>query len=114
MKSGKNVSVSHIRDLVGTIDREKAAIGVYITLTEPTKPMLTEAASAGFFENAWGKFPRIQLLTIQDLFDGKRIEYPMAGRADVTFAKAPRAKNDSNDTATIKGMETNPNNKKRK
>ena len=115
VKSGKHVSVAHIRDLVGTIDREKAAIGVYITLTEPTKPMKTEAASAGIYTSLYGpKYPRIQILTIKELLAGKRIERPYGGQADTTLAKAQRVKADGAQTATIEGMETNPNGKMRK
>jgi hypothetical protein len=45
----------------GVIEREKAAIGALITLREPTKPMLTEAAAAGFYESKEfpGRYPRV-------------------------------------------------------
>lgn len=46
--------VNHVRDLKGVLEREKAALGALITLREPTKPMLTEAASAGFYESKAG------------------------------------------------------------
>ena len=46
VKSGY-VGVNHVRDLKGVIEREKAAIGALITLREPTKSMLTEAAAGG-------------------------------------------------------------------
>lgn len=51
VKPGENVGVSMIRDLKGVIDRERAGVGVFLTLTEPTKPMITEAASAGLHED---------------------------------------------------------------
>jgi site-specific DNA-methyltransferase (adenine-specific) len=47
VKSG-HVNASHIRDLVGTLKRESAAIGIFITLEPPSQDMKTEAASAGF------------------------------------------------------------------
>ncbi len=47
VKSGY-VVVSHVRDLKGVIEREKATLGALITLREPTKPTLKEAAAAGF------------------------------------------------------------------
>lgn len=77
VKSGK-VSSRDIRDLVGTIDREKAAIGVLITLQDPTRDMIGEAASAGFYTSlAWGQdYPRIQILTIKDLLGWKQINMP--------------------------------------
>ena len=47
VKAGENIGVAMIRDLRGVIEREGADIGVFLTLTEPTKPMITEAAGAG-------------------------------------------------------------------
>jgi DNA modification methylase len=82
--------VAHVRDLRGVIEREKAEIGVLLTMQEPTAAMRKEAASAGFYESAWGKHPRLQVLTIQDLLDGKRIAYPPSRQVDRTFRKAPR------------------------
>ncbi len=63
VKSG-HVNSSHIRDLVGTVQREQAAIGVYITLDVPTRDMTTEAVKAGFYHSpGWNKeYPRIQIL----------------------------------------------------
>ena len=90
VKAG-HTSVSHLRDLRGVLDREKAQIGVLISLQKPTQPMRTEAASAGFYESPWGtKHPRLQILTIEELLDGKQIDYPRGG-ANVTFKQAPRA-----------------------
>jgi hypothetical protein len=92
VKSGY-VGVNHVRDLKGVIEREKAAIGALITLREPTKPMLTEAAAAGFYESKEfpGRYPRLQILTIAELLAGKKLEYPSGPVArDETFAKAER------------------------
>ncbi len=88
VKSGK-VSSRDIRDLVGTVEREKAAIGVFITLKPPSKPMKKEAASAGFYKSAlWaGDFPKIQILTIEELLAGASIAMPSALRS---FKKAER------------------------
>lgn len=88
VKSG-HVGAALIRDLVGTLDREQAAIGVFITLEEPSRDMISEAAGAGFYESpGWKrKFPRIQILTIADLFSGKRVEMPLAYG---TFKQAER------------------------
>lgn len=94
VKSG-HVSVSQIRDFLGVIEREKAVIGVFITLEEPTGPMKKEAASAGFYETEIHisgrtmKYPRIQILTIEDLFNGKEFEYPQWA-LDATHKKAKR------------------------
>jgi hypothetical protein len=58
-----------IRDLAHVVDREKAKIGVFITLAEPTKPMRTEAVKVGYYETSYGKYPKIQILTIRELFE---------------------------------------------
>ena len=78
VKSG-HVSVAQVRDLKGVLDRENAQIGVFITLNPPTRPMLQEAATAGFyvpdhFPNL--RFPRLQVLTIEELFSGRRSPVP--------------------------------------
>lgn len=70
VKGGKNVGVSMVRDLKGVIERERAAIGVFITLAEPTRPMLKEAASAGLYDSGFRKHARIQIKTIAELMDG--------------------------------------------
>jgi len=79
VKSGK-VNAAHIRDLSGVVEREKAAIGVFITLEPPSAPMLTEAVSAGYYESPlWQKkYPRLQILTIEELLDGRQIDMPPA------------------------------------
>ncbi len=84
------VGVNHVRDLKGLLGREKAAMGALLTLREPTKPMLTEAAAPGFYESRDfpGRYPRLQILTIAELLAGKKLEYP-AHRVE-TFAKAER------------------------
>src|SRR5216684_2366989 len=77
VKSG-HVNSSHIRDLVGTLKREDAAIGLFITLETPTRDMLIEAASAGFYHSpGWNKdYPRIQILTIEELLHNAEVKMP--------------------------------------
>jgi len=85
----------HIRDLRGVIEREKAEIGVLISMEEPTKHMRTEAAGAGFYDSPWGKrFPHLQILTVGELLEGKGIEYPPPSQVNVTFKKAPKTRED--------------------
>lgn len=90
VKAG-GVGVAQLHELRGVVERERAEVGVFICLEEPTRPMRTEAASAGFYESSWGKHPRIQILTVAELLEGKRIDYPPT-RANVTFKKAPQSK----------------------
>jgi DNA modification methylase len=87
VKAGK-VQASHVRDLVGVLQREQAQIGVLISLNEPTQPMREEAASASFYTSPWGRHPTIQLLTIGELLDGKTIDMP-AGGAHMTQVALP-------------------------
>jgi DNA modification methylase len=93
VKAG-HVTSNHVRDLRGVVDREKAAMGVLISMEDPTVPMRTEAVTAGFFESkTWGqKYPKIQLLTVADLLAGKQIEMPPIKQVGATFTKAPKAK----------------------
>jgi site-specific DNA-methyltransferase (adenine-specific) len=89
VKAGKNIGVSYVRDLRGVIEREKAAIGVLISMHEPTKPMIAEATSAGFYESPWGtKHSRIQILRIEELLGGKSIDYPSFRGVNVTHMAA--------------------------
>ncbi|MCE2489527.1 MAG: restriction endonuclease [Anaerolineae bacterium] len=98
VKSGK-VSRRDIGDLRGRLqggvypasgEASGAAIAVFITLEPPTGPMQQEAISAGHYESEiWGRFPRLQILTIEDLLDGKMVEMPTEHG---TFRQAPRAR----------------------
>ena len=94
VKAGQNINVAYVRDLRGVIEREKAAIGVLITMEEPTKPMTKEAAEAGFYkdESAFdtGTYPRIQILTVEQLLSGAQVQYPRL--LESTFKKAPKAR----------------------
>ncbi|HOV03770.1 MAG TPA: DNA methyltransferase [Kaistiaceae bacterium] len=92
---GGGVSVDQIHKLKSVIEREKALVGLFITLKEPTKPMIAEAASAGFAEIDMGTgtatFPRIQILTIDGLLSGR--EHPRLPIIDSTaFRRAPKEK----------------------
>ena len=103
VKSGK-VSSADIRNLVGTLDREGAAIGAFITLQEPTRDMRTEAASAGYYHApVWDRhFARVQLLTVAGLLDGTaRLEMPPV--AYTTFKEAPRVRDDGPEQGKLFG-----------
>jgi DNA modification methylase len=89
VKGGENVGVAMIRDLAHVVDREKAKIGLFVTLAESTGPMRTEAIKVGYYESPFsGKIPKIQILTIEELFAGRKPHIPLV---DVTtFKKAQR------------------------
>lgn len=77
VKSG-NVSVKDIRDFSHVLDRENAEIGIFVTLEQPTKPMITEAVSKGFYKSRHfnKNFPRIQILTIEEILNGATPDIP--------------------------------------
>lgn len=71
VKGGEHVSVPMIRDLGHVVNREKASLGLFVTLTKPTGPMKQEAVKAGFYVNPMGApVPKIQILTIEGLLAG--------------------------------------------
>lgn len=88
VKGGANVNVAMIRDLGHVVDREKAKMGVFVTLAKPTGPMEKEAIKAGFYETAYGKFPKLQIVTIEDLFNGKKPQLPLVDTSQ--FKKAAK------------------------
>ncbi len=89
VKGGKNVSVNMIRDLHSAMEREKAPIGVFITAALPTRPMETEAAAVGSIESevTGRKHPRLQILTLAELFQGKKPDIPWVDASVLKSAK---------------------------
>ena len=89
VKAG-HTGVHHVRDLKGTMERERAVIGALLTLEEPTAPMLREAAAAGIYspKELPGRYPRIQIVTIAQLLDGLKLDYPQ--HRIETFKRAER------------------------
>ena len=90
VKGGGNVGVKDIRELIAVVDRERAKIGVYISLEPHTEPMKKEAAGAGLQETLVGKVPKIQILTVEDLFAGKRPRIPLMERGFKAAAREER------------------------
>lgn len=91
VKSG-HVSRGQIGTLKGDMEREKAEIGLFVTLSPPTGPMNQEAIAAGFYEPEHfpgQQFPRVQILTIEELLNGKVAQYPRYA-PQATFRQAPR------------------------
>ncbi len=93
VKSG-TLKLSEVRDFAHVIEREKAPIGVMISLDSPTRDMRTEAASMGRYKPTYPSpdgavYDRYQLLTVADLFEGRQPKYPPF--RNVTFKVAPEA-----------------------
>jgi DNA modification methylase len=76
VKGTEKVGVQMIRDLRGTIEREKAPIGVFVSLAEPTKDMRDDAAEAGVVDIGGHNYRRIQMYTVTELLNGKRVDLP--------------------------------------
>lgn len=94
VKSGK-VNSGDIRDLRGTLERENAAMGLFVTLEAPTRDMEKEAVSAGYYHSTFTgqQYPKLQILTIKDLLDGRT---PSTPQSYTTFKQAERVREDPN------------------
>jgi len=78
----------------------KGDIVILTTLHRPTQTMTDEAASAGFFTSEhFGKFPRVQILTIEDLLGGKTLQMPQS--LERTFKQAERMNTSTKDQRTL-------------
>ena len=90
VKSGQ-VHATYVRDLRAVVEREKAVMGLLITLESPTKPMLTEALSAGYYHSPWWNrdYHKMQIRTIEELLAGQRFEMPPT---NITLAQAERVR----------------------
>jgi site-specific DNA-methyltransferase (adenine-specific) len=74
VKGGTHIGAQIVRDLLGTVQATKSAMGILITLYEPTEQMKQAAMEAEYYESpTWGhKYPRIQMLTIPELLKGAK------------------------------------------
>ena len=97
---GGQVTVSQIRDLMAVVDREKAALGLFISLDPPTAPMRTEAANGGFFHSdLWQRdFPKMQLRTIGEMLAGNGFDLPPRAAA---YQPAQRVRGSQGRQATL-------------
>ncbi|ABC83394.1 DNA methyltransferase [Anaeromyxobacter dehalogenans] len=78
VKGGRTVTPANVRELHGTVQREKAAMGVLVTMQDPTQEMRVEAARAGMWKDphTGRKYPRLQIVSASDIFAGRRVDYP--------------------------------------
>jgi site-specific DNA-methyltransferase (adenine-specific) len=93
VKSG-NVNVKNIREFIRVVEREKASIGAFVCFSEQVTRAMSEAAKEmGFYKSElWGKkFPRIQIITVEDLLSGKTVNYPQF--PNITFKSAINNRN---------------------
>ena len=90
---GGSTGPVHVRELKGTVEREKAAMGILITLDPPTNDMKTEASTAGFYESKLfkKKFPKIQILSVKEYFENnQRAQLPRFTKRSIAFKQAPK------------------------
>lgn len=77
VKGGHQIGPAMVRDLRGTVEREKAGFGIFICIKRPTSDMKKEASLGGMTETPLGtRHPRIQIYTIKDYFDGRTPDLP--------------------------------------
>ena len=101
---GGRVSSPQIRDLKGVVERESAALGLFITLEQPTREMRTEAASGDFFHSdLWERdFPKIQICTVAEMLEGNGFELPPRPSA---YQPAQRVRRPQGQQAKMDGLE---------
>jgi site-specific DNA-methyltransferase (adenine-specific) len=85
VKGGVNIQSKDIDALLGAMDKHKCQLGVFLTIAEPTKPMLDTIAGAGFVEIPGFNIPRLQILTLKDYFKNKKLKLPSV---NITFKAA--------------------------
>jgi site-specific DNA-methyltransferase (adenine-specific) len=85
---GGGTGVKDIGRLAQVMEREKAPLGVFITAENPTRAMEKDAAAVGRFEDEWGRtYPKLQILTLAELFQGKKPEIPFVDPSSIKRAK---------------------------
>ena len=84
VKSGK-VNVKNLREFIHVVNTQQAAMGVFVCFQEQvTAPMEREAKQQGYYSPTIGQigtyttqFPKIQILTIEDILNGEQVKMPM-------------------------------------
>ena len=71
VKGGESIGPGMVRDFRGVLNREKAEMGLFICLRQPTPAMRTEAASVGIADTVHGDLPKLQIVSIEEWFEGK-------------------------------------------
>ncbi|TIR16170.1 MAG: site-specific DNA-methyltransferase [Mesorhizobium sp.] len=96
VKGGQHVGAKDVREFKAVMERERAEMGLFICLREPTREMRSEAASFGFVDTAHGHLPRLQIVSIERWFAGERPVIPSLGHVSREFfrmaGKAEKAK----------------------
>jgi hypothetical protein len=78
------------QQIAGYVSEQVFGGGAFVRVDVPAQQMRTEAASAGFYDSPWGKHPKLQLLTVAELLDGKTVDYPRTAGVNRTYKQAPK------------------------
>jgi site-specific DNA-methyltransferase (adenine-specific) len=96
VKGGQSLNPAMVKDLIVTVDQEGAKMGVLLTLEPPTKGMVAQAASAGFYKTQYGRFPKIQIVIVEQLFSpGNPLHLPWQDTSVFKKAKREQAEKQS-------------------
>jgi len=94
VKGGKTIGPQFVRDLLGTVQTQKAQMGVLITMAEPTRGILDALNHAGTYELPVNnqRFPKVQVITVAELLHGKRPQMPQTLLPYIAATKRTAAK----------------------
>jgi site-specific DNA-methyltransferase (adenine-specific) len=85
---GGGTGVKDIGRLAQVMEREKAELGVLVTAQLPTSAMIKDAAAVGRFTDEWGRtYPKLQILTLAEMFQGKKPDIPFVDPSSIKRAK---------------------------
>jgi site-specific DNA-methyltransferase (adenine-specific) len=85
VKGGEHISSKDVDALLGILAKFECQAGVFLTIEPPTKPMVETIATSGTVTTPIGIFPKLQLLTLGQFFEGKKLKLPAE---NITFKKA--------------------------
>jgi site-specific DNA-methyltransferase (adenine-specific) len=89
VKAGEHIGPAFVRELRGVVERERAEMGILVCVKEPTSEMILEARRAGVYVSLNRNFPRLQIITVDDMFADKPLNIP--GRLNPYERKKPSA-----------------------
>lgn len=93
VKGGQHLNPGMVRDLLGTVENERAKMGIFVTLEKPTSRMLQAASAAGLYKTEYGAFEKVQILTVEELLSGQKPHMPWIDPS--VFRKARREKTET-------------------